>query len=341
MVLRVCVKNHGRLPQIIVVDNGAEFHSTYFETLLAAFEITKKQRPPAQARFGSVCERLFGTSNKQFVHNLQGNTQITRNVRQVTKSVNPKNHAVWTLAFLYDYLCHWAYEIYDTIDHPALHQSPREAFVQGMLQGGDRPHKMIPYNKDFCLLTLPTTQRGTAKVQPGHGVKVNYIYYWSNLFRDPELENTQVSVRYDPFNIGIAYAYIKGQWVECNSQYYIDFQGHTEKELKLASSEIKKRDRNHTKNNKVSAKKLANFLASAEAQEALFQQRTRDFETQQVLQMIEGKVTPLTQYQNLREVEKQAPARDSSTSVPINEPESIEESETDLDWDELEVYEEF
>lgn len=337
MVLRVCVKNHGRLPQIIVVDNGSEFHSTYFETLLAAFEITKKQRPPAQARFGSVCERLFGTSNKQFVHNLQGNTQITRNVRQVTKSVNPKNQAVWTLAFLYDYLCHWAYEIYDTIDHPALHQSPREAFTQGMLQGGDRAHKMIPYNKDFCLLTLPTTSRGTAKVQPGHGVKVNYIYYWSNLFRDPELENTQVSVRYDPFNIGIAYAYVKGQWVECTSQYYIDFQGHTEKELKLASTEIKKRDRNHTKNNKISAKKLANFLASAEAQESLFQQQTRDFETRQVLQMIEGKITTLTQYQNQEKVEKHEPALDSSESVVIDEP----ESETDLDWDELEVYEEF
>lgn len=320
-----------------MVDNGAEFHSTYFETLLAAFEITKKQRPPAEARFGSVCERLFGISNKQFVHNLQGNTQITRNNRQVTKSVNPKNLAVWTLAFLYDYLCHWAYEIYDTIDHSALHQSPRDAFVQGMLQGGDRTHKMIPYNKDFCLLTLPTTQRGTAKIQPGHGIKVNYIYYWSNLFRDPELENTKVSVRYDPFNIGIAYAYVKGQWVECNSQYYIDFQGHTEKELKLASSEIRKRDRNHTKNNKVSAKKLADFLASAEAQEALFEQRTRDFETQQVLQMIEGKVTPITQYQNLREVEKQEPAKNSSESAFIDEL----ESETDLDWDELEVYEEF
>ena len=143
MALRICVKRHGRLPQIIVVDNGSEFNSTYFETLLATFEITKKQRPPAQARFGSVCERLFGTSNTQFVYNLQGNTQITRNVRQVTKSVNPKNQAIWTLAFLYDYLCHWAYEIYDTIDHPALHQSPREAFAQGMLQSGNRPHRMI------------------------------------------------------------------------------------------------------------------------------------------------------------------------------------------------------
>ena len=34
MAIRSCVKNHGRLPQIIVVDNGAEFYSSYFETLL-------------------------------------------------------------------------------------------------------------------------------------------------------------------------------------------------------------------------------------------------------------------------------------------------------------------
>ena len=180
-----------------------------------------------------------------------------------------------------------------------------------------------------------------AKVQPGHRVKINYIYYWSNLFRDPELENTQVPVRYDPFNIGLAYAYVKGQWVECTSQYYIDFQGHTEKELKLASSEIRKRDRNHTKNNKVSAKKLANFLASAEAQEALFKQRSHDFETRQVIQIIEGKVTPLAQHQNQSDRPQEVAIRLSKPST-IDEPESTEnQSDTDLEWDELEVYEEF
>lgn len=333
MALRVCVQRHGRLPQIIVVDNGSEFNSTYFETLLATFEITKKQRPPAQARFGSVCERLFGTSNQQFIHNLQGNTQITRNVRQVTKSVNPKHQAIWTLAFLYDYLCHWAYEIYDTMDHPALSQSPREAFAQGMLHSGNRPHRLIPYNKDFCLLTLPTTSKGTAKVQPAHGVKINYIYYWSNQFRDPEIENTLVPIRYDPFNIGIAYAYVKGQWVECISQYYADFQGHTEKELKLASRELRKRHQNHAKSYKVSAKKLANFLASAEAQEDLFKQRSNDLETQQVIKIIEGKVTPLSQNQytnpSLQEVEAQAP------ELVTNE------TQEEFDLDELEIYDSF
>ncbi|MFB2893294.1 Mu transposase C-terminal domain-containing protein [Aerosakkonemataceae cyanobacterium BLCC-F50] len=288
MVLRICVKRHGRLPQIVVVDNGTEFHSIYFETLLAAFECTKKQRPPAKARFGSVCERLFGTSNTQFVHNLLGNTQITRNVRQVTKSINPKNQAVWTLGLLYEYLCAWAYEVYDTDEHPAFFQSPRDAFAAGMAIGGSRLHRMIPYDENFQILTLPTTSEGKAKVQCGRGVKINSIYYWSNTFRDPQIENTSVQVRYDPFDIGTAYAFVRGQWVQCISQYYAEFQGRSEKELKLASAELRKRQQNHTKQSKVSAKNLAEFLASIEAQEALLEQRSYDAEAQEVFRVIEG-----------------------------------------------------
>ncbi len=117
MVLRECVRRHGRFPQSLVVDGGKEFESVYFDTLLARFECTKKTRPPAKARFGSVCERLFGTSNTHFIHNLAGNTQITKNVRQVTKSVDPKRHAGWTLSELHKALCAWAYEVYETIPH--------------------------------------------------------------------------------------------------------------------------------------------------------------------------------------------------------------------------------
>ena len=131
MILRDCVSRHNRLPQIIVVDGGPEFKSTYFETLLAEYECTKKTRPPAKARFGSVCERLFGTTNTQFLHNLRGNTQITRNVRQVTKSNNPEGQAVWSLSALHRYLSSFLFEIYDTIEHPALGQTPRDAYITG------------------------------------------------------------------------------------------------------------------------------------------------------------------------------------------------------------------
>jgi transposase InsO family protein len=38
MVLRECVRRHERLPQILVVDGGAEFRSVYLDTLLARYE---------------------------------------------------------------------------------------------------------------------------------------------------------------------------------------------------------------------------------------------------------------------------------------------------------------
>jgi putative transposase len=54
------------------------------------------------------------------VHNLLGNTQIRRQVRQVTKTVDPQGRACWTLAALAARLDEWAFEVYDTIEHPAL-----------------------------------------------------------------------------------------------------------------------------------------------------------------------------------------------------------------------------
>jgi hypothetical protein len=52
MIIRECVGRHNRLPQIFVVDNGAEFGSVYFETILARYECIKKSRSSAKARFG-------------------------------------------------------------------------------------------------------------------------------------------------------------------------------------------------------------------------------------------------------------------------------------------------
>lgn len=288
MIVRECVRLYSRMPQTIVVDGGKEFHGTYFETLLARFEVNKKTRPPAKARFGSVCERLFGTANTEFVHNLMGNTQITKNVRQVTKSVNPKGQAIWTIGALYDRLREWAYEFYDTVEHPALGQTPREAFESSLLISGKRTNMMIPYDEYFRIYTLPTTGKGSAKVAPGYGVKIKYIYYWSDAFRDPEIEKTQVNIRYDPFDGGIAYAYVKGQWVVCTSEYYMIFKDRTEKEIQMATEEIRKQKSIHGKNFTITAGSIAKFLAPIEDQESQLLQRKKDLETKQVLEVISG-----------------------------------------------------
>jgi putative transposase len=120
VILAECVRRYQRLPQQIVVDNAPEFRGSYFEVLLAHYGVTKLSRPAAQPRAGSLIERLFRTSETEFVHNLLGNTQIMKQSRQVTPAVNPKNHAIWTLPSFSEQFCHWSYEVYDQLLHTTL-----------------------------------------------------------------------------------------------------------------------------------------------------------------------------------------------------------------------------
>lgn len=330
MILRQCVRLHGRLPQIIVVDGGAEFRSAYFDTLLARYECIKKTRPPAKARFGSVCERLFGTTNTQFIHNLRGNTQITRNVRQVTKSVNPKGMATWPLGNLYDRICEYAYEVYDTIAHPALGETPRNTFIEGIARTGKRPHRYIPYDDDFLMWTLPTTPLGTAKLVATRGIKIHHIFYWSDTFRNPELDGTRMPVRYDPFEVGTAYAFVGKRWVRCYSEYYSVFHGRSEKELMIATKELRALKSSHSQQFSISAKKLADFLESVEAEEAMLVQRLRDAEGRKVFEKINGTaISP--------NAEELALLKDEQGSVAL----AVEEPSSEDEADPLEVYEEF
>lgn len=286
MVLRECVRLHQRLPQCLVVDGGPEFGSVYFETLMAFYECTKKTRPSSKGRFGSVCERLFGATNTRFVYNLVGNTQVMRHARQVTPSVNPKNLAQWTLPRLYMRLRQWAYEVYDTIEHPALGQTPREAFVNGLQQSGQRAHRVIPYDEAFYMRTLPTTRKGTATVNINQGVKINYIYYWSHDFRQSEVANTQVPVRYDPFDVGLAYAFVQGRWVRCTSEYYARLLGRTEFEVKLATAELRARHQRHARQLQITACHIAEFIESLQQEETTQAQLLGAAEGKEVVALI-------------------------------------------------------
>lgn len=330
MVLRACVRRHGRLPQILVVDGGPEFESVYFETLLARFEVTKKTRPAAKPRFGSVIERLFGTTNTRFVHNLVGNTQATRNIRQMTKAVDPKRHAVWSLPRLYERLCEWAYEVYDDIEHAALGMTPREAFARGIARGGRRPQQLIPHDARFEIWSLPSTPKGVARVMAGQGVRINYLNYWSDWFRDPRVEGTPVPVRYDPWNAGIAYAYVRGAWVRCISDYYPDLVGRSEKEIMHAAAELRRRRKEQGRRYlNVTTRQIADFLRSLEAEEVLVEQRLRSNEGKKVLALIEG---------NFEEESRSSSDMDTAIERPSSSAEVAAADPWKTDIDDLEIY---
>jgi putative transposase len=271
-----------------VVDGGKEFRSRYFEALLNSYSCHKKYRPWAKPRYGSVIERLFGTANTTFVYNLLGNTQASKTPRQMTKAVNPRNQAVWQLPDLYDFLCEWAYEVYDQEKHPALGQSPREAWENGLDLGGSREHRRIRYDDIFRILTLPGSPRETALVYRNHGIQFHYLLYWNDVLASPGITGTKVMLRFDPFDISHVYAYVHNHWVECiTPSYYGQLHGHSEREIALASAELRAQNRDSHVRTPIDAKRLADFLAKIEAHEAVLLQRQRDIENQVVLYHIE------------------------------------------------------
>ena len=288
MLIRIIVQRYLRVPQIVVVDNGPEFRSTYFDTLLAAFGITKKLRPAAKARFGSPVERLFGTTDTEFIHNLLGNTQITKRVRLVTKHVNPKHLAVWTLLAFYERLCVFAYEVYDTMVHPALGMSPRAAFEESITMGGERRHRFVRYDNDFRRLTMPTTRTGIATVKQNAGVKIESIYYNCDALQADRLVGTTVAVRFDPADKGLAWALVQGEWVECHSEHYNVFRGRSEREVRQATQILRAREKAAGRSFKPNGQILGEFLRETAKDEELLKLRKLDLLQHEIVSLIEA-----------------------------------------------------
>lgn len=295
MTLRWCVKRYGRLPTAIVVDGGPEFQSVYFEQLLALYRVRKQQRPASEPRFGSPQERLFGSLDTEFLYHLLGNTQATREPRQMTRTTDPARLAVWTLPRLAERVKQWADEEYDTLRHPALGMTPRQAYDLSIEQDGARRHKEISYDEAFLRATFPSTRKGTAKVIPGVGVRINHLDYWCEAMRDPTVENTQVKVRYDPFDVSVGYAYIDRRWRKCDCPYN-EFASCSERELHLLTEELRKRNRITYGRSQIeiTQKQLAAFRRDNTEIEAILRQQRHDRETRAALVVLEGGKRPHT-----------------------------------------------
>lgn len=255
MVLRDCVRRHGRLPDEIVVDGGKDMASTWFEVVCAFYCVTITRRPASKARFGSRGERMFGTIDTTFLHNCLGNTQLRKNVRQMTPEVDPNHKAVWTMGALLDAFERY-FDHYRNLVHRELLVPPRVAMERGLLAGSGRAERRIGYDRNFLISTCPTTKTGQAKVQPD-GVKINYLYYSCPTLR--LAFGKKVPVRFDPTDMSIAFALVEGKWLELTSRFANTLKGRTERELQLARDEYF-RHRSMVEKTRLTERTFVNFL---------------------------------------------------------------------------------
>ena len=95
----------------------------------------------------------------------------------------------------------------------------------------------------FRVLTLPSSPRETALVYGNHGIQFHYLLYWNDVFASPGIIGTKVKLRFDPFDISHIYVYVHNHWVECvTSSYYGQLHGHSEREIMLASAELREQN---------------------------------------------------------------------------------------------------
>jgi len=172
-------------------------------------------------------------------------------------------------------------------------------------------------------------------------VKINYLYYWSDAFLSRKVEETRIPVRYDPFDIGTAYGYAQGRWVKCQSEYYLQLHGHSERELHLASHELRKRYQNHAGESSITAKRLADFLAQASSHEEVLKQRQHDLEARDVFAHM-GSPRMIEEVQKRTETTDQLVSRvlQQPNTQPSSDLRAGESNETENE-DELEEYEEY
>ena len=131
--------------------------------------------------------------------------------------------------------------------------------------------------------------------------------------------------------------------MKCQSEYYLQLHGHSERELQLASHELRKRYQNHTGEASITAKRLAELLAQASAYEDVLKQRLHDLEARDVFAHMGGprmfeETQEQASVQNVLPSSKQQ-SQDSQSTPPQGTSEGREI--LDDDDEELEEYEEY
>jgi putative transposase len=272
-LVREYVRRWRRLASYFVHDGGREFRSTTFEVLMALYGSHLALRPPSEPRFGSIIERVLGILMQEVVLQLLGNTKLTkRDVRRVTREVDPRTTAVWTLAELASMLRAWAYEEYDQRDHPALLTSPRDWFERGLLHGGSRPMRLIAYDQLFQVMTMPFVSRGGGRqIHPQRGIKVSEIQYWHDVFGRPALRGTKVRTRFDPWDARRVFSFAAGSWQEARNDQIEFLEDVTVRELEFASKGLDKLGKDHRSGRTSRAAQIGHFLAEQRDREGKLQ----------------------------------------------------------------------
>ncbi len=211
MVIRLCVRQHGRLPEEIFMDGGPDFESVYFFGLLAHCEVGKVRRPPEHPRYGSQAERFFGEFKTQWLALRPGNLVNYDEARAVSSTHSPQSQAILTIEQLYTELlayCEWR----NLNNVNTTNLSPAERLAQG-LQRFSCSGKKVAYNQEFVIASAVDVN--DYALDPVRGLHIGEFHYWNPALRQLAAKGRVEAVREEPEDPYRVYAKVGNEWVTC------------------------------------------------------------------------------------------------------------------------------
>lgn len=117
--------------ELLVVDNGLEFHARALEAGAGRYGIDVQFCPRRKPWYKGKVERYFGTMNTGLLVDLKGKTFSSVVLRG---DYDPTKHAVMSLATLRRVLQMWIVDVYHQEVHSGLGMSPQDAWSNGIQQ---------------------------------------------------------------------------------------------------------------------------------------------------------------------------------------------------------------
>lgn len=229
-----------RLPAILVLDLDPAHRSLELRAFCEVYGITIIWRRTRKGRDGWRVERGFGAANSELFHALSGNTQASRNPREMTRDTNPRLRTTWDLVNLDRVYTEW-HDARDERFDPTLGSSPREAWDQGLARlGGTR---LVRVDDLMRFLAMPYADGVTRRIHPKNGVVVGYLRYESDEFAELPPQARTGEVRVDPDDASRVMVLVEGRTIEARCRAIAHHRVISRVELSLLSQRIKRDQR--------------------------------------------------------------------------------------------------
>lgn len=155
-------------PDVLVVDNGLEFHGRDLESVAYDLGIRIQYCPKHEPRFKGVVERFLKTINYFFAHQLPGTSLAKWHLRG---DYDPQKSAILTLSEFKHIFEKWVVDIYAQRRHRGIGTTPAAMWRQGLL----RRSPELPQSRDLLNQRIGNvTQRSLrATGIELHGIRYN------------------------------------------------------------------------------------------------------------------------------------------------------------------------